>query len=135
MDGDHIYPIAAPATVAARAAVAIVCVLVSACTTPTQPGARATTSPIAAAHPTAGATPIDEHRAASTSVGTIDPADTFSAVLERLHGVQDTRGTAATLAELDHLVNAWPQMSGICHAIAHDLGHRELKVAAGNAAE
>jgi len=55
-------------------------------------------------------------------------------VLDRLQSVQNTQGTAAALAELDRLIDAQPEISGICHAIAHDLGHRALAIARGDAA-
>ncbi len=45
-----------------------------------------------------------------------------------------TSGPADALAELDRLIQEDPSVSGICHAVAHDLGHATLVWADGDAA-
>lgn len=49
--------------------------------------------------------------------------------------VLDTQGQAEALAELDRLIAADPSVSGICHAVAHDLGHAALDRVGGDAAQ
>jgi hypothetical protein len=44
-------------------------------------------------------------------------------------------GPAAALAELGRRVKRAPRLAGICHAIAHDLGHEALDLARGKAAK
>lgn len=49
--------------------------------------------------------------------------------------VLDSQGPAEALAELDRLIHDDPSVSGICHAVAHDLGHATLELVGGDASK
>lgn len=59
----------------------------------------------------------------------------YEATREAVLTVLDTDGQAAALAELDRLITTDPSVSGVCHAVAHDLGHAALDRAGGDAAK
>lgn len=94
-----------------------------------------------AGHATESAAPLDpsssgdeDHAQAHPEVRIAAPGayeETRDAVLL----VLDTRGQADALAELDRLIAVDPSVSGICHAVAHDLGHAALDQAGGDAAK
>ncbi len=50
----------------------------------------------------------------------------YARVSAQLLDVQRTQGTKAALARLDQLAHADDTVAGVCHAVAHDLGHAAL---------
>ncbi len=58
--------------------------------------------------------------------------DVYTEVRDELLAVQRLQGSAAALDELDVRSRADVEIGGVCHAIAHDLGHQALEIAGGN---
>ncbi len=57
--------------------------------------------------------------------------DLYTDVRDELLAVQRDQGSAAALEELDTRSRADEKLGGVCHAIAHDLGHQALELAGG----
>jgi len=57
--------------------------------------------------------------------------DVYTQVRDELLAVQREQGSAAALEELDVRSRADAELGGVCHAIAHDLGHQALELAGG----
>lgn len=58
--------------------------------------------------------------------------DLFASQLRELLALQQKRGTAAALRVLDRRIHAIPALAGLCHPIAHELGHAALALVHGN---
>jgi len=93
-----------------------------------------------AEHPTAASTP----HASATHTGGVhgevpstDPAGaaTYSKVSAQVLAVLKKSGPEAALAYLDKRIHDTPSVSGICHAVAHDLGHATLDLNGGSVAK
>lgn len=91
-------------------------------------------------HPTAGvqatAVPIESHHATSPTTDTsiaplAETHDVYSETRDELLAVQRARGSAEALEELDVRSRTHAKLGGVCHAIAHDLGHAALQLAGG----
>lgn len=86
------------------------------------------------AHTSEGPRPTST-AATSGAVGGVGAnANTFQALQTRTQRMLITNGTAAALADLDAAIQADPATLGVCHAVAHDLGHAALARAGGDAA-
>lgn len=96
-------------------------VLLTALTIATGAPALATTA-IAAPAPVPSPSLAHEHA----------PAEAFADTREALLARQESDGTRAALAELEARIHADPGIAGICHAIAHELGHRAVERADGD---
>ncbi len=57
----------------------------------------------------------------------------FESTRTELTHVQAERGSRAALALLDRRIDEAPQLAGVCHAIAHELGHEAVEHARGKA--
>ena len=69
------------------------------------------------------------HANAPVSPSTGEPAEPtslYETTRDDLLGVLAERGPRAALAALDRLIRTQPAVSGLCHAVAHDLGHAAL---------
>ena len=73
-----------------------------------------------------GAAPAEAHEGGPDAVR--------SAVTAELRALQTTNGTAAALAELERQSRADGDVAGICHAVAHELGHAAVDAAHGDLA-
>ena len=79
---------------------------------------------------------ISSHHAVPTA-STTTPADVaqvhdlYAEVSAELLAMQRDQGSAAALEQLDLRSRADTRLGGVCHAIAHDLGHEALKLAEG----
>lgn len=62
------------------------------------------------------------------------PGDVRAAVTAALTTMQAAEGTAAALAELERQSRSDGDVAGVCHAIAHELGHQALAAADGRLA-
>jgi hypothetical protein len=58
-------------------------------------------------------------------------AGLYSTTSMELILLERRKGPAAALAELDRRIRKNPRLAGVCHAIAHDLGHEALTAAHG----
>lgn len=70
----------------------------------------------------------------SASSATSTPS-LYEAQRDELLAVLETDGAHWALTELERRIKADPAVSGVCHAIAHDLGHAALAAAKGKAAK
>lgn len=61
------------------------------------------------------------------------PAGLFQRELDRVVLVQQEHGTTAALRSLDRDIRRTPALAGVCHPIAHELGHRAAAAAGGSA--
>lgn len=61
-------------------------------------------------------------------------AELYRVTSAELVALLDERGAVVALAELDRRITADPRLGGVCHAIAHDLGHAAFAAADGRAA-
>jgi hypothetical protein len=57
--------------------------------------------------------------------------DLYAESRDELLALQRTHGSAAALDELDVRSRASAELGGVCHAIAHDLGHQALQLVGG----
>ena len=64
----------------------------------------------------------------------IDLAPSAASLTSELVALQATRGTRAALVELERRSRFDGQVAGLCHAVAHELGHRALDLARGRLA-
>ena len=87
-------------------------------------GAPSAASPSGAHHVTPSAV-------ASPSSSIARTHDLYAETRDALLVVQRTRGSAEALEELDVRSRADAELGGVCHAIAHDLGHDALQLAGG----
>ena len=60
-----------------------------------------------------------------------DAHDLYTEVRDALLAVQLDQGSAAALEQLDVRTRSDAELGGVCHAIAHDLGHQALELAGG----
>ncbi|MGV1004803.1 MAG: hypothetical protein ACOYEV_08545 [Candidatus Nanopelagicales bacterium] len=77
------------------------------------------------------ATHPSEHEAAAGTV----KVNTYVALSEKTLRILDEKGPAAALAALEKAVAKHPAGQGVCHAVAHALGHEALKRFHNNAAK
>ena len=117
-------------------ALGLACAVTWSCSTPVEPGSMTSTRGPSVTGEARAADPEAMASLPSTPVPTRtpDPKSLFSQVSGQLRDIQDQQGSAAALAELDRLLEVEPAISRICHAIAHELGHRALTIAQGKAA-
>jgi hypothetical protein len=116
----------------AIAAVVVVALLIAASLAFVLTGKREHGHPDLAAR----ATPSSSHHLVpSTQVSassSIDAAgDLYSESRDELLALQREKGSAEALEELDVRSRANSELGGVCHAIAHDLGHAALQLADG----
>lgn len=76
--------------------------------------------------------PTEDHSAAHPEVVVAEPG-AYEQTRDTVLAVLAATGPADALVELDRLIHADPSVSGICHAVAHDLGHAALDQAGGDA--
>ena len=109
-------------------AAALVLAACHAATTFDAPVVRSTGTPIARSTgtPIAAATP----ESAPSSAG-----DLYRRTRDDLIAVERAHGAPAALAELGTRIEDEPGLAGVCHAIAHDLGHEAIAEVGGNAAK
>ena len=81
--------------------------------------------------PSAGIDGVD-HSQAHPEVQVAAPG-AYEATRDAVLATLSASGPADALAELDQLIQDDPSVSGICHAVAHDLGHAALAWAGGDA--
>ena len=65
----------------------------------------------------------------------ISTGDLYRTTSDELVALERKQGAAAALAELGTRIADDPRVAGICHAIAHDLGHEAIAEAGGNASK
>lgn len=96
--------------------------------TPSAPSAAATASAPASPTPSPSATHDhdDDH-------GAGDAGAAFAATRAELLATQASAGTPAALALLDERIATDPTVAGVCHAIAHELGHVAVEQSGGDA--
>jgi hypothetical protein len=69
----------------------------------------------------------------STSARVLDTlAGLYSTTSMELILLERRKGPRAALAELERRIAADPRLAGLCHAVAHDLGHEAMDEADGN---
>jgi hypothetical protein len=85
-------------------------------------------------HPSGTPQPSSSVATAGAVGGVGGNANTFQTLKARTQRVLATAGTAAALTELDTAIQTDPANLGVCHAVAHDLGHAALARAQGDAA-
>lgn len=92
------------------------------------------------AHPaavaSAAAKPADSHHPLPpTDAGIpdlqVEVHDVYTESRDELLALQQEKGSAEALEELDARSRANAELGGVCHAIAHDLGHAALQLAGG----
>lgn len=86
-------------------------------------------------HPTPSETSTTsdiDHADAHPEVAVAAPG-AYDQTREAVLAVLAASGPADALAELDRLIQVDPSVSGICHAVAHDLGHASLAMVGGDA--
>jgi hypothetical protein len=91
------------------------------------------TSLLAAAVLLIGAVPATARPAPDPPSETV--AGLYSTTSMELILLERDRGPAVALRELSRRIKKNPRLAGVCHAIAHDLGHEALQAANGVAAE
>lgn len=99
---------------------------------PASPIAQPSTAAHAVA--SASASPTDGAHGEVPSADTAGTA-TYQEVSRSSLAVLKKKGPEAALAYLDKRIHDDPEVSGICHAVAHDLGHAALALSHGNAAK
>ena len=67
----------------------------------------------------------------SSSALAIEVHDLYAEARDELLVIQRNQGSVAALDELDVRSRADAELGGVCHAIAHDLGHQALYLAGG----
>ena len=65
----------------------------------------------------------------------ISTGDLYRTTSDELVALERKQGAAAALAELGTRIADDPRVAGICHAIAHDLGHEAIAESGGNASK
>jgi len=121
--------------------VAVSAVVVSGCTSVPAAGpgpatAASSAAPRASSAPTptpdvngTGATTDDHaHEAVPPDAQTL-----FDATRTELRAVQADQGSGAALELLELRIDQVPELAGVCHAIAHELGHEAVEIASGRA--
>jgi hypothetical protein len=71
---------------------------------------------------------------AHPELATADPANPYLVLRDATMPILQTGGAGKALAELERRIRANPDYSGVCHAVAHELGHAEYARLAGNVA-
>jgi len=74
-----------------------------------------------------------DHASAHPEIAVAAPG-AYESTRDAVLSVLTVRGPADALQELDRLIRTDPSVSGICHAVAHDLGHAALELVDGDAA-
>jgi len=87
----------------------------------------ASASPIASGHHASA------QLASTASSSESDVHDLYAEQRDELLKIQRKQGSAEALEELDVRSRASAELGGVCHAIAHDLGHQALLLAGGKA--
>ena len=104
------------------------------------PGTAATRAADTAAHsqPIQAATADPGHPSEESSghvvavSGTSGNVDAYTTLHDRALAVLKSKGAEAALADLDIAIMSNPAYPGVCHAVAHDLGHEALRLADGD---
>lgn len=77
---------------------------------------------------------VDPAATGPTGSAAATPATPYEALRDRMLGILDRSGPGKALAALDKAIARNPEVSGICHAVAHDIGHATLEKFDGDAA-
>jgi hypothetical protein len=109
-------------------ACAAVLVMVAGCTTAVSAPSATTAVPPSSSAPPAPAPGPSASKAPPAVTPVVHPAapSPYQQLRARVLGVFRARGAAAALADLGRAVRVRPAWSGVCHAVAHDLGHAAL---------
>ena len=76
---------------------------------------------------------MDMATPSATATTTADPPTLFTSTRAEVMAEQSAHGSGAALALLQQRINEIPALEGVCHAIAHELGHTAVMTADGNA--
>lgn len=114
-------------------AAAVVVVLIAAALAFVINGGDKHAHPASATAPAATAAPhhadATSHESSPAPVAQVH--DLYEEVSAELLAVQSDQGSAAALEQLDIRSSSDAELGGVCHAIAHDLGHQALQLAGG----
>lgn len=93
--------------------------------------ACSTSNPGTAPPPIAAPSLPTPGQASAAAVVTDAASDVYSATRDLVLAIQARNGSGRALSELARLAREEAGVSGVCHAISHDLGHAALDVAGG----
>ena len=97
---------------------------------PSSPGTTPVPTPPAAPAPAQASAPSPSITR-QASAAAVTAADVYSLTRDRVLSIQARDGSARALDELGRLAREETGISGVCHAISHDLGHAALELADG----
>ncbi len=123
---------------------AVSALVVTGCTSapvasPGPPTAVASATAVAAPEGSAPTTPVTADESSEGTDGheheEVPPEarSLFDTTRTELMTVQAERGSGRALALLERQIDDVPELAGVCHAIAHELGHEAVELAGGRA--